>query len=478
MTNPQKFWTRLILIIPPGAVIALHAYLGSFTRLIADDFCTAYFINRLGILRSAWYWYLNYTGFFSRSVINKILIWIDPYHMWVIVPAALIVWGGVSAWVIYFLTEKETESKDRLWVSISLSFAFIYLVLLINPQPTQSLYWWSGFSAYTVPLILVTFYFALYLITKRTEANGIGIAVLSITSFLMAFGIAGASESFSPTLLSSMIFLLGWELLVTQYNMRKPTLWFLVMGFLGSCMALIVMISAPGNAIRQSFFRPPPSVIQIIQIAAKGYFDFLKATILEPQKLTGIFGVYIGSIVLGINALTIRVTNKWVAVFFLLLGIFFASLCFPPAAYGMSQAPPQRVLVISSFILAAGLVASGYSCGNWLSVWLSKDSKKSMTLAMIIAMSFLICFSVWITSRNLYESRGIFLEFAGKWDQADAQILRAKSDGDESVTIPAMDVWTGPGGVPIHKKNNWINQCYSMYYGIQVLGPDPELQHP
>ena len=34
----------------------------------------------------------------------------------------------------------------------------------------------------------------------------------------------------------------------------------------------------------------------------------------------------------------------------------------------------------------------------------------------------------------------------GCWDQANAQILQAKTNGESSVTIPALHPWTGPGG--------------------------------
>ena len=59
------------------------------------------------------------------------------------------------------------------------------------------------------------------------------------------------------------------------------------------------------------------------------------------------------------------------------------------------------------------------------------------------------------------------------------QMMQAKARGDESVTVAAVNAWIGPGGAnPTQNPKHWINQCYSMYYGITVLGPGPSAQQP
>ena len=52
----------LALLIPTGCTVLFYVYLGSYVRLIADDFCSMYFARRLGLLRSMWYWYKNWHG--------------------------------------------------------------------------------------------------------------------------------------------------------------------------------------------------------------------------------------------------------------------------------------------------------------------------------------------------------------------------------------------------------------------------------
>lgn len=470
MAKPQRLWLFFVLTIPSIIPIALHAYLGSFTRLMADDYCTLYFTNRLGILRTAWYWYLNFAGVYARSLINKVLLLVGPHNISTIVPSVLLLWVAITAWVLYLLLEKEISSRYRLWFSLAWSITFIYIVLLLSPQPTQSLYWWGGFSAYTAPLILGTFYLGVFLFMIRKEWNKTAFTLWNIASFLMTFGLGGISESFSPTLIVILALSVSWGLVTKKLAIGNPAVWFLGAGLLGSILATITMISAPGNAIRMSYFPSNSGIIGIVQISVNGYFYFLATLLSEPQKLTGILGVFLGSMLLGTNSSNANLPKNWTPLAILALSIFLAYLCFPPAVYATSEPPPNRVLVISSFMLAVGLFASGYMSGKSLALRSPANFIQILTGSLLLITTVLVSFSTWVTSQTLYESRSIYLEFANLWDQADAQIRQAKESGDESVTIPALDNWAGLER-PNENERYWPNKCYSAYYGIQVYGP-------
>lgn len=470
MPRTQTQLLLLTLAIPSGIAVALHAYIGSFTRLMADDYCTLYFTNRLGVLRTAWYWYLNFAGVFARSPINKILQLVGPNNMSVIVPGALILWVALTAWVLYILLEKEMPHKPRVWTSLALSITFIYLVLLLTPQPTQSLYWWGGFSAYTAPLILGTLYIAIFLTMTKRPWNKNTFHVWSIASFLMAFGLGGISESFSPSLIVTIVFGVGWGLITKKLNAEHPAIWFFGAGLMGSILALITMLAAPGNTVRMSYFPAHPRIIETVQISIGGYVNFLMALLKEPQKWTGMLGVFLGSMLLGTNSSNENPPKNWTPPAILALGIFFAFLCFPPAAYGTSEPPPNRVLIISSFMLVVGLLASGYMNGKWFSHRVPANFIRLTVKGLIFSTIVMMSFSTLITSRALYVSRSIYIEFANLWDQADIQIRRAKENGDESVTIPALDNWAGLER-PTENERYWPNKCYSAYYGIQIYGP-------
>jgi hypothetical protein len=80
-------------------------------------------------------------------------------------------------------------------------------------------------------------------------------------------------------------------------------------------------------------------------------------------------------------------------------------------------------------------------------------------------------FSYVTTVSYLLGKRNEFALFAEKWDQVDAQILQAKAENLKSINIPAMENWAGLER-PNQNRNYWPTQCYTVYYGIQVIGPD------
>ncbi|RIK31180.1 MAG: hypothetical protein DCC56_03040 [Anaerolineae bacterium] len=466
--KPPKLWTFLTLTIPTGILLAIHAYLGSFTRLIADDYCTMYNARTFGVFGTALLWYRTWTGVYARALINEILLWIGPYHMWVIVPGILLIWLVITTLALRLLLETETQPNNRVWVSFSLSMILLFSILLLSPRLTQSLYWWGGLSAYTVPLILGTIFLILFLLITRRGWDRRFIVIWRLISFLLAFGLGGISESFTPILLVLIAAAFGWRWLNNQLILKSIAFWFLGSALIGASFALIFMISAPGNAIRQANFPPSPGIVEIFRIATNGYFEFIGSLLTQPPISAGVLGVWLGAVLIGGFAANDHPPRVWTIPAALLFGMAIAYLCFPPTAYGMSNVPPRRVLIISAFFLSAGLITSGYLAGKWSSHRMV--DKSAVTAGLLLAVTLLLSYSSWVTSRTLYESRQTFVEFANLWDQVDAQILQAKANGDESITIPAMSSWTGLDR-PNENPKFWATKCYSDFYGIQIFGP-------
>jgi hypothetical protein len=133
-------------------------------------------------------------------------------------------------------------------------------------------------------------------------------------------------------------------------------------------------------------------------------------------------------------------------------------------------------MIVFSFILVASILYAGLMTGRWLSGRNIESANFRWGLIACIAISVL--FSTAINAKALYESREIYSSFARRWDQANAQILQAKHNREESVTIPALNVWTGPGGDPTDNPRYWVTACTSRYYDFQVLGPPLNMTEP
>jgi hypothetical protein len=66
-SSDRPAWVFLAIVAALAALFSLaaHAYLGTFGRYIADDFCTASTLRRLGFLESQSYWYQTWTGCYA-----------------------------------------------------------------------------------------------------------------------------------------------------------------------------------------------------------------------------------------------------------------------------------------------------------------------------------------------------------------------------------------------------------------------------
>jgi hypothetical protein len=135
-----------------------------------------------------------------------------------------------------------------------------------------------------------------------------------------------------------------------------------------------------------------------------------------------------------------------------------------------------RTLIVPSFILAASAVSAGLMTGQWL----SRNGLASTTIqtGLRVSIGVFAIGSALLNASALYESRDIYVSFAQRWDRANAQILQAKASGEQSVTIAALDPWTGPGGDPTDNSKFWVNRCFSLYYDFSVFGPNPNSGQP
>jgi hypothetical protein len=141
-----------------------------------------------------------------------------------------------------------------------------------------------------------------------------------------------------------------------------------------------------------------------------------------------------------------------------------------PAAWGLSDAPPDRNLSIPCFILVVTLLTSGFTAGGTLSFYrTSRWFISAQTGLLVLALACMV-FSAWVNIHDLFSTRQAYEDYAQKWDGVNEQILQAKSGGADVVHIPAMDSWTS-----LDKPNDnpkfWLNICYSKYYGVQILSP-------
>jgi hypothetical protein len=189
----------------------------------------------------------------------------------------------------------------------------------------------------------------------------------------------------------------------------------------------------------------------------------------SPEKITALLGVTFVAIWIGTESKE-KTSTRWLMSLALVAAAFLSFASLVPSVYGLSKMPAQRTFIVPTYVIILSFGYMGLMVGKWLSTATNFLALPYTKVGLLLCATVLISFSSWVNSKTLYENRGIYSSFAQQWDQVDAMIRQAKLNGDESITIPAMDGWAHldrPNGNP----KFWATACYSEYYEIQVYGP-------
>jgi hypothetical protein len=451
------------LVLFPMMGLAMYAYIGNFTRMLADDFCSIYFADRLGLFRSIWYWYFNWSGRYTAYAADWLILKsiLGPYRLHYVVPATIVLWLLLITFTVYMALEKKHESASLH--AVALAAVVLYVVLLLTPGITQSLYWWNGMRSYALPLVLLSLYVLLFQVYQRLNISPL---LGSILGFLLFFLSGGMGETMAVAQTALIVFVIGLYLL-DFFNRPRTDLLVLYGSLAGAVCSLIVVILSPGNTIRQALMPPPPNLITLITISLQSYGMFLWEILREPAKAFGLVAAVLAAIWVGGQYRAIVSVRSRLILVCILGSVLISFACFPPGVYGYSAPPPPRIGIIPMFFLVTGLLYAGFLLGAWLA---NQGYRWLESIPYVLLITVFMGFSSIATVSHLYQGRAAYISFARKWDQVDAQILQAKAAHQQSVNIPAMDNWTGLER-PNENIKYWPNQCYSSHYGIQVIGP-------
>ena len=466
INKTQKHQLHLLLLSAmTGMGLAVYAYLGKFTRLLADDFCSLYFADRLGLFRSIWYWYLNWSGRYTAFAADWFVLefTLGPYLTHYIVPATILIWVIFVTITLYL--SLQDKGMFALLHSLVLSGMFLFAVLLLSPNIPQSLFWWNGMRSYALPLVVLTFYIFLFQLNdKHLKINlpiscGLGFSLLFISGEM--------SETIAVVQTAFILFLIGLQVLKLVDGPGRNLI-ILYASLAGAICSLIVVILSPGNAIRQALLPPPPDLPTLATISIQAYLTFISGVFLDPKKLAGLIGIILTTIWIGGYYKGLPPLKTPIIPMYILGGVALSFVCFPPGVYGYSEPPPTRTMIIPVFFLVGSVLYASFLTGHRLAK--KKGSTWVESNLLLLVIFFLIGYSTITTIGSLYEERQVYIEFAEMWDKVDTQILQAKTNNLEFVNIPAMDNWAGLER-PTDNPKYWPTICYSSHYGIQVFGP-------
>ena len=251
MSRVTRAVAILVLTVLGCGLLGL-AWLGTYSRYVADDFCTTAALHRIGFLQSQLYWYKSWSGRFAFTFVITALESIGPYVARVL-PAAVIALLAASS---FFAVAPIPMNRV---LAGALASAMTWSIVGCAPDVFQDVFWATGVVTYTLPLALIALWAGLTLRNK--------------TAYPLLFFAAAFSETLTVVMGGvAVITFVGFP---SQRRKTLPAIAAIALG------ALIVVL-APGNAVRAAHFRREMSlgIFALIAVDAVTFLwpEFTQAT--------------------------------------------------------------------------------------------------------------------------------------------------------------------------------------------------------
>lgn len=471
-------WAGIVLGVAMMVSLGGYAYMGGFARYIADDFCTLGTLRRLGFIGSQVNWYENWSGRYSFTFTVNLTQLAGPKLTPILPALALALWL-LAVTCLILRWQRWLQTTTSIILAFALSGLVIFATLEGSPNVYQSLYWQTGMLTYTFPLILLTAYLGWLLFYTDGLPDKIRHSWVIPASGAATFVFGGFSETYVSVQTAFLITLFILSTIILKGKKRRQVNAFLGAGIVGSLLAMLVIVIAPGNLIRRGLMPPSPDPFELIK---KSLFDVYIFSIINfrRQPFMVVLSVFLPALV-GFLTYQRSSFNKplhlgdWVRLLFPLLAVpvFTALLILVsimPSEYAISSYPDDRVLIMPVYFLFLGMALWGLSLGSRLrSLFVIKREWILSTTSLVfgLAVSALLVFG-FVTVRTLSDQVPIARQYAQAWDKRDRTLNNIAEDQDEPVAVPSlrhMGLLAEIGYDP----DEWINRCLAQAYGVDAI---------
>jgi hypothetical protein len=443
------------IFVPVSVAVYFIVLTSSNVRYWADDFCTATILNQYGFWGAQKYWWLSWTG---RYTYHFLIHFFESLGFWTvkIIPVItflFLVVGGVL--LISRIFEKES------WLIRLLLYSFpLVLVLKNSPNIVQSFYWQGGVVNYVTPFIFFNLY--LWLVIRNVR----GKSLLSrdyIFAVILVFLAGGLSETFS----FFQILATGAVFLWMKVFVPKNKAWKIALvGFVASLLAVIVVLSAPGNEARMSTVLGASGVIFVIKSSLLGTRWFFERYIQIESFLLSALSAALVFFVVGLEykkTVNKRLIKLVFLSVFIVLAIFAMQM---PSFYAQSITPPERAVFVGMYALFFTLAFIGFILGN-----LGKSYFKKYSNTIVYSAGLLSIILIVFLTRIIVADWGSVLRklksHSQAWDEREMQILTQRQKGKTVVRVKYVEPAGGLDGFV--ENNGWVASCASGYYGVEKI---------
>lgn len=467
------------------ALIALSAlaYLGTFTRWHADDFCIAATANELDAISFFNYWYQGWTGRFVYIPIAGILALGGPLMAGWLPAVTILIWLGVTYWAINPVFLKEQLRQPKL-TAVLFSTLFLLILFSATPNLFQSMYWKDGLINYGFPLLGITAAIGCIIRVWYRKENYRYPFIPAFSFFLLAFMNGGFSEIFSTVQIAFYAFLFPFPLFFKDLRKRNDFWPFILAGLLGACCAYVVVLSAPGNQVRQELISDHPGFVRLLTFTVRNAVIIAAKFLLQSPFWAGIaifvpflygYGSFKESAGIGDQgqiASEFSVSHEIKKITFVLVFAFVLSLAAcAPVVYMLNAYPDDRSIIIPLFFIITATMGSSALVGNILRTKIREkiynhtfrhlaQKGGSILMVVVIACSAIIYFVI--------KQLPAYRDYASRWDTRHQELLLLSSQGEQRVEVFGLENRFGISDLRV-ESDYWVNRCMADYYGFAAI---------
>lgn len=459
------------------AAVIQFAYLGVFSRYLADDYCEAVRVRNSLPLNAVIERYTaeawpRATMRYSNLLFVGIGESLGEDNMQITIASMVILWAAGLT-----LCVREVRKFLKMdWgfpMDLLIGLALAFFSLWQAPNLFQSVYWRSSMMTHFAPLVFGSFLVAL-LANRLGRLENDALPPLTYPFiFAAAFIIAGFSEP--PT--TTMITALPLFMLVIWRGGKAPAarrqLALLAWAFAGALAGLAAMILSPATASASQ--EKSHDVFLILGRSFLYGYQF----ILDSLR-TAPFPMFLSAL---IPFLLIQLHRRakpfsWTRrqkrrILFVVLAIPFLlwlliAAGFAPSAYGQSY-PVERMRFLARTLMIAALMLEGLLIAALLDHAPFPFDSAALRWAFLMGFASVVTVYPLRAVFNIYRYEIPYYQLhAEMWDARDAYIRRAVAEGATDLEVEQIDTFAG---VQEYKHNpyHWVNTCAAQFYGLRTL---------
>lgn len=464
---------NITLIVVLAAPLLAYIYNGHFSRFMADDYCAAAVGLEYGVIGGVLHWYNTWTGRYTNFALTSLMAPSGTAFAALAPLVIIIMWFVTMLWAVLPIF-RLLRLHRPLIAALMISLLVVYATIDGSPSQIQSIYWLGAIIPYVSPFIFVALYVGIFIrAITNTSNNGIPVGSITAGFFITLIG-GGLSETYAVLQIAALGIALILTMLFLPKDRRRVALSLLIPALLGAVIAVMIIMAAPGTAVRQSRFAdrlPLPELIaQMIGYSlafiasALAYFGpFPLLTTLSISALLAFRGRP--------NELPFRLyparVRRLLGLLAVITGILVTSTI-APGVYVVSGPPPARSYILPMFLMTLMAACWGFLIGFTLRP--NRQSRGNILVATIFVLILALGpLASILRSGTLAPKLNVY---AKEWDEQEQQIRLQVAEGSAEVVVKPLNVdlpqligldTIGPNPA------SGANPCAADYYGAQTL---------